>query len=264
MSLFVSAILTAFGTFSVLPVPCPGWGEKSLRYSLAALPLVGAAAGLLLFGWARLCAFLQPGGLVEAAGYCLLPQVFSGGFHLDGFADVSDARASWAEPARRRQILKDSHIGAFALIRTLWYTLALFALATALRPEPARLALLALLLVLERALGALALVSLPLAAGGGMARTFADGADRARVRLLLGFWAFCCLAGLLALGRLTGLAMALLAALCFLRLSRVSRRDFGGLSGDLAGWFIQRCELWGWAALILGQALAAKGVWGWF
>ena len=97
-----------------------------------------------------------------------------------------------------------------------------------------------------------------------MARTFADGADRVQVRLLLGLWAFCCLAGLLALGRLTGLAMALLAALCFLRLSRVSRRDFGGLSGDLAVWFIQRCELWGWAALILGQALAAKGVWGWF
>ena len=35
-------------------------------------------------------------------------------------------------------------------------------------------------------------------------------------------------------------------------------REFGGLSGDLAGWFLQRCELWMLGALTACQLLEAK------
>jgi adenosylcobinamide-GDP ribazoletransferase len=36
--------------------------------------------------------------------------------HLDGFMDVTDAVKSWRDLERRREILKDSHVGAFAVI----------------------------------------------------------------------------------------------------------------------------------------------------
>ena len=52
-----------------------------------------------------------------------------------------------------------------------------------------------------------------------------------------------------------GLLTAGLAALW--RYAAVSRRDFGGITGDLAGWFLQRCELWMLAALVAGQLLEA-------
>ena len=47
--------------------------------------------------------------------------------------------------------------------------------------------------------------------------------------------------------------MALAALGVFLRYRRMARVEFGGLSGDLAGWFVQTAELWMLAALVLTQ-----------
>ena len=41
----------------------------------------------------------------------------------------------------------------------------------------------------------------------------------------------------------------------FWRYRVVADRQFGGLSGDLAGWFLQRAELWMLAALVTGQLI---------
>ena len=38
--------------------------------------------------------------------------------------------------------------------------------------------------------------------------------------------------------------MAALALMVFLDYHRRSVKEFGGLSGDLAGWFLHRAELW--------------------
>ena len=37
----------------------------------------------------------------------------------------------------------------------------------------------------------------------------------------------------------------------------VSRREFGGITGDLAGWFLQLCELLGLLAVVILQKGAA-------
>ena len=48
---------------------------------------------------------------------------------------------------------------------------------------------------------------------------------------------------------MTGAAMALAAVLVFLRYRAVAQKQFGGISGDLAGCFLQKAELWMLAAL---------------
>ena len=60
-------------------------------------------------------------------------------------------------------------------------------------------------------------------------------------------------AGMAAAGGMTGAAMALAAVLVFLRYRAVAQKQFGGISGDLAGWFLQRAELWMLAALAVSQ-----------
>ena len=47
------------------------------------------------------------------------------------------------------------------------------------------------------------------------------------------------------------LLVALLVFACYYR---VSYREFGGITGDLAGWFLQLCE----AAILLSVVLAQK------
>ena len=83
---------------------------------------------------------------------------------------------------------------------------------------------------------------------------------RQRFRPLPAVLVCCALAaaGMTALGGVTGLVMAAGALLVFWHYRRVADRQFGGLSGDLAGWFLQRAELWMLGALTACQLLEGK------
>ena len=56
--------------------------------------------------------------------------------------------------------------------------------------------------------------------------------------------------GMAALG---GWALVLAALAVLWRYHAVSRKQFGGITGDLAGWFLQKAELWMLAALCACQ-----------
>ena len=104
--------------------------------------------------------------------------------------------------------------------------------------------------MLERALSGLAVASFPLAKDTGLAHTFATAADRVTVRRVLTVLAVLLGGGMLALG---GWALVGTALLVFLRYHVVSKKQFGGITGDLAGWFLQKAELWMLAALAACQ-----------
>ena len=58
---------------------------------------------------------------------------------------------------------------------------------------------------------------------------------------------------MIAAGSLTGTAMLAAGLFVFWRYRVTADRQFGGVSGDLAGWFLQRAELWMLAALVSCQ-----------
>ena len=157
-----------------------------------------------------------------------------------------DALASHGTPARRQEILKDPHIGAFGVIRLCGYFLLSFALWTTLAAPVGKE--LCLSFCLSRCLSGWAVARFPLAKHSGLAYTFATAADRKRVAWIL-LLAGVGLGGIVCWKSLAGGAMVLAALLVFWDYWRRSRKYFGGLSGDLAGWFLQRVELWMLAAV---------------
>lgn len=244
----LQTVIVAFSMFSALPMPHIEWNARNMRWSLCAFPLVGVVVGLCCGGWVWLCTALSLPDILRGAGLCLLPVLITGGIHLDGYADTCDALASHAGIERRQEILKDPHLGAFAAIRLCVYFLASFALWTAL--SEGTLPALVGLFGLSRSLSGLALTCFPLREGSGLARTFAEAADKKRARMALAAEALL-FAALLIYG---GGALSLAAALAvFLVYRRVCDKGFGGLSGDLAGWFLQTAELWMLAALLVTQ-----------
>ena len=248
----LKSVLVAFAMFSALPVPQVAWDKDSMRWALGAFPLVGVLIALLCRGWLGLCAAAALPPLLRGVLLCLIPVLVTGGIHLDGYADTCDALASHGSVGKKQEILRDPHIGAFACIRLCVYFTASLALWTAL-PE-LRLSALLGLFGLSRALSALALVRFPLREGSGLARSFAEAADSKRMRGLL-----LAEAALFALLLLLGgqLPAVLAAGLVFGYYRRLCVRDFGGLSGDLAGWFLQTAELWMLAAMILRTYMEA-------
>ena len=246
--IFLQTVAVAFAMFSALPMPQFDWNEKNMRYALCAFPLVGAVCGVLCC----LCGWLPLPTAVQAAGWSLLPVWVTGGIHLDGYADTCDALASCGDTAKKLEILKDPHCGAFAVIRLCSYFLAYVALCACVRFTPRVGAVWTLALVGERALSALTIAAFPLAKNTGLAHTFATAADRVRVRKILVLLCAALAAALVILG---GGALAAAAGCVFARYAVVARRQFGGITGDLAGWFLQKCEIWMLAALVACQWL---------
>ncbi len=254
MSLLRTLAMT-FSMFSALPMPQVEWKKENMRFTLAALPLVGVTVGLIVRCWLWLAGALGLGGALSAAGMTLLPLCISGGIHLDGFCDTADALASRAAPEKKRAILKDPHAGAFAVIWVCAYLLAYFALCTELGRNARTLWLFSLVPVASRALGSLASACFPAAGSPGLLTAFRDASGRAAVAILC-VWLLACGAALLLLSPLAGGAMLLAGAACALLVYRIAKTDFGGMSGDLAGFLIALCELTMLAALVFaGKAV---------
>lgn len=244
------SIAAAFGMFSILPIPRVEWNKNSLRWVLCAFPLVGTAVGLLCWGWTELCACLDLPTILCGAGLTLIPVLSTGGIHLDGYADTWDALASCASPEKKREILADPHLGAFAVIHLCGWFIADFALWTALLRYEAVLVILSF--TLSRSLSGLAVATFPLAKNTGLAHTFAKASDRKHTRrFLTGLSILLCI-GLCFQGW-QGAAIVAAALSVFLYYRRMSQKQFGGLSGDLAGWFLQTAELWMLGAMVLVQ-----------
>lgn len=246
------SVAIAFSMFSAVPMPQFVWDEDSMRYMLVALPLVGLVVGLCVWGLASLCDALVVSPLVRSLVLTAAPLLVTGGIHFDGFCDTWDALSSHREPERMRQILKDPHIGAFGVMHLALLLLATFVLWTEL--PSVRPAALVLGFVLSRSLAGLSVTAFPLAGEGGLARTFATGSNRRVVRLVCALIALVASGALLAFGA-WGMVLATALVFAWYRLGIV--RAFGGLSGDLCGWFIQTSELGMLVALYGMQMMGA-------
>ncbi len=244
----LQTIIVTFSMFSAIPMPRISWNEKNMRWSLCAFPLVGLLIGLCCWLWMRLCLALSIPDLLRGAGLCLLPVLITGGIHLDGYADTCDALASHGDMEKMQNILKDPHLGAFAAIRLCCYFVAAYALWTVL--QETSLAVFLGLFGLTRSLSGVALTLFPMRPGGGLARSFAEAADRKGSRFVL-LAESAIYAALLVF---SGMVMLPVAALfVFFLYYHVSRKAFDGVSGDLAGWFLQKAEFWMLAMLVLTQ-----------
>ena len=245
----------AVAMYSKLPAPRVDWDERGLSWALCWFPAVGAAIGALLWLWLRLCGLLAVGPVLRGAGALLLPAAVSGGIHLDGFCDTADALGSHQTREKKLEILKDSHTGAFAVFCCGLYLILFFAAWCQAETASLRSAgAMALTPVLSRSLSGLAAVTQPNARGSGLLATFTAPMDCAKARVVLAVWIGSCAIAMVCLSPWTGGAAVLAAAGSFFYYIAMSRRQFGGVTGDLAGYFLQVCE----CAMVLLAALAQR------
>ena len=237
------SIVMAFCMFSRIPMPMIEWKDENMRYMLCAFPLVGAAVGVALWLWQLVSAVLGFGPLLWAAGLTLLPVAVTGGIHMDGWCDVSDALASHAAPEKKRAILKDSHTGAFAIIMLGCWLLGYAALASELPVTGKSVLLLGLMHVLSRILSGTISLVYPKNDAEGLLRTFTLSADKKTAVAILLVLLVLCAAALILVSPWQGGAMVLGGLLAALWMKRLSARQFGGMSGDLSGYFLQLAEL---------------------
>ncbi len=249
------SFLLAMTMYSRLPMPSAEWTESAMNYVFCFFPCVGLACGgalaLLLF----LCKVFHLSSFLSAVLCALIPLAVTGGIHLDGFCDTCDALGSHRDQRAKLEILKDSHIGAFALIGCVCYLLLLTALWREVSLSLRTAIILCLIPVLSRTLSGLCAVTMKNARGSGLLAAFTAASALRGTRAALALWLTAAAAAmLLADWRCGGGALAA-AGLMLLFYRCVSKREFGGITGDLEGWFLELCELWALAGVVLIQKL---------
>ena len=250
---WLRAVGMSFALYSRVPMPPLDWESESRRLTLYVFPLIGLAVSAASAVWLALCWALELGTVLRAVGMTLLPILVTGGIHMDGFCDVCDALASHQSRERKLEIMADPHVGAFAVQGCGLLLLLTFGLwCQAERTDGGLWAALLLVPVLSRGLSAFAALTLPNARGGGLLAAVTGERRRGRWLPLCG--ALLCAAGLAVLkpGYLWIGGAALLALWYYVK---TAKREFGGTTGDLAGWFLQLCELACLAGLVLAQSL---------
>ncbi len=239
----LGSFIIAISMYSALPMPRIDWNKESMRYTMAFFPAIGLVIGGCYWCWWQLSGYLRLNQTLFAAGLTLIPVFITGGIHLDGFCDTVDALSSHAERERKLEILKDPHTGAFAVIGLAAYFLLYFGLASQLQVNGSVIAVLTLGLVLSRALSGFAVAGFRCAKNSGLVYTFADAAAKKQVRLILASLIFLCLTGIFVLNPQYGVAVLAVCSLLLWYYRQMAYRQFGGITGDLAGYFLQICEL---------------------
>lgn len=242
MRLWLYALGMCQSMFCALPFPWHGWEEQARDRMLLCLPLIGLEIGLIWWGLVWLCDWFGLPQALRAMVLCAAPYLLTGFLHLDGFMDVTDAVRSYRSLERRREILKDSHVGSFAVIGVVLLILTQFAVCVSLY-SGMRMGVLILIPVVSRCCSVLAIQWLP----PMETSQYAHRQPHAALPLVMlalaigcGFWMRTKF-GLTLLGCVAGYSLALLR----------SYRSLKGMNGDISGYCLTIGELTGLATLAI-------------
>ena len=213
----------AFAMYSKIPMPPADWEKENMKYALCFFPWVGLAVGAVSAVLFWLLQQIGAGSMLRAAVLTAVPVLVTGGIHLDGYLDTMDALSSWREKQRRLEILKDPHAGAFAIIMGCLY-----------------------FVLYAGAAGELVWKIFP-------AYAFGFAVSRSFSGLSIAFFPNANPKGTAALDVLV------VSALVFCYYKWKSSKYFGGITGDLAGYFLSLCEL----AQLLSLVVLSLGMENW-
>lgn len=237
----VKAMIIAFSMYSKIPMPQFEWKDEDMKYMLCFFPWVGAVIGGCIYLWGMICEKYEISLLCYTLIGTAIPLLITGGFHADGFMDTMDAFCSYQLREKKLEILKDSHIGAFAVIGLIVYGLLYMAAFSEIQDKNL-LQIVCAGFFLSRCLSGISVVSFPSAKKEGLLYSFASKAGKNTVKIVL------CLQGALSVlfmlwRSLTGGMIVAAAALgVFVYYGYRSKKELGGITGDTAGYFVLLCE----------------------
>jgi len=241
MKAMINSLIIAFSMYSKIPMPKVDWTKENMKYVMCFFPLIGVVLGGCVYLWGYLESVIPMSQVFLTAVMVLIPLIVTGGIHLDGLLDTADALSSYQTKERKLEILKDPHAGAFAIITCVGYFLLAFGIWYDVTPRA--LAVLAVGFVLSRALSGLAIVTFPLAKNSGLVTMFSNEAKKQVTRISMFLYIIFCAALMLWIDWKLGLICIISAFVVFSYYRYMSYKQFGGITGDLAGFFLQVCEL---------------------
>lgn len=230
-----NSFLIVLSFISIIPAHVPLWTAENLRYFCVMLPVVGVIFGALwavfwnILSWPGLSAILR--GFVMM----ILTLALTGGLHLDGLMDTSDAIFSHRDKETRLKILSDTHAGSFAVMSCVIILTAKTLLFSELFTLNASYFTLITIPIYSRLGMAIILNNLPFAKSNGLAVILGSSRNkRDNIFLLMMF---------ILLSVLSVKIIPAMMILCVIIHVIICVKIFGGITGDLLGAFVEASEV---------------------
>ena len=223
----MNGLRQAIGFLTALPVAPTGTAR--MEPARAYFPLVGLALGGILAGIDLVLGQALPPPVMSALLVIAL-LVMTRAIHTEGFLDSCDGLFGGYDRARRLEILRDPHVGAFAVIGGASLLLLKWSLIAGI-PDEERTAMLVLFPCLSRFGMLAAMGAFPYAREQGLGTSFQEG--RRRWQMAFGF-ATAATAGGLLIG-VAGLVLLGTVVVVALGVGRGVTGLLGGMTGDTYG-----------------------------
>jgi adenosylcobinamide-GDP ribazoletransferase len=224
--------------------------QNHLKRAVQAFPLLGLIQGVCYSCLLYVVSNWTPFSHLAAAFFLWLATILlTGGIHLDGWMDASDAYFSYQDKEKRLEIMKDPRTGAFGVISIIvLLSCRLFfidELITNIHLETYIL-ITALPFFSKSVMGTM-LLTVKTAKNEGLGYLFQTAAT-AKTLWIYPFYliVFLCAAIYLGNGFISIGCLTLAAMICYLLCRRNASKWFGGITGDVLGATVEgtECILW--------------------
>jgi len=237
---------------SIIPFPKEvPMEKKNIERAVQTFPVLGLIQGIIFAGsFYLLIEWTHLSALAIAFIIWLLCIILTGGLHLDGWMDSSDAYFSYRNKEDRLRIMEDANIGAFGVLSVIVLLAArfLFIYEVILMANSLTFFLLFFIPFFGKMLMGMMLTKIPLAKEKGMAHFYRE-ATEPKTLWVYPFYMIL----VLAVGSLVSVElflflfiMLLMIYIMFILLRRKALKWFGGITGDVTGASTEGAETFLW------------------
>ncbi len=238
--------------FTSIPIPYEVPMDRThINKAIKMFPVLGLLQGVLYSAILYVLLQWTPLSPLAMAFFIWLGLIIiTGGIHLDGWMDCSDAYFSYRDQAKRLEIMKDPKIGAFGVLSVIVLLSArfLFIYEIVLRSVDHTFLFIVLIPFLGKIVMGILLLNVKSAKKEGLGSIFKQAASH---RTLWIYPVYLVVMGLIILfvwpKAMDGFLLLVLAALLLLLvISRKIVKWFGGITGDVLGASVEGVELLLW------------------
>ncbi|KAB2328600.1 adenosylcobinamide-GDP ribazoletransferase [Cytobacillus depressus] len=254
---WVKGLLINLQFFTSIPIRLELPMDKNhLEKAIKTFPLLGLIQGsiyaLILYGFLHWTPF---SALTAAFAVWLAGIILTGGIHLDGWMDASDAYFSYRDQKKRLEIMSDPRTGAFGVLSVIVLLSArfLFIYEIVQMAQAASYLFIALVPFFSKMVMGELILKVPAAKKEGLGTLFKEASNE-KTHFIYPFYILI----LLGVGGtfINELALGVLffifvSGLTFLFLQKKVIRWFGGMTGDVLGASVEGTEVLLWMTLWL-------------
>lgn len=253
---FIKGFLIDLQFFTAIPIAKSlPMDQEHLRSAIQTFPLLGLFQGIVFSGILYFFKEWTPFSLLAAAFILWLTTILlTGGIHLDGWMDASDAYFSYQNQEKRLEIMKDPRVGAFGVMAVIVLLSSRFLFIyeiTANMKIPSYI-LVASIPFLSKCVMGFMLLTVDSAKNEGLGRLFQEAASPKVLWIYPVYIIVFLYIGLFLSSDLIGLAVLVFAGIVsYLLCRRNSKKWFGGITGDVIGASVEGTEFVLWMTLWL-------------